>query len=72
MDLTKQEKDDIAAGLNMLANFIETGDAIMSAQDASARKKPFKALDVDQMEKVVRLRRLAERIGGRQAKPQFE
>jgi len=46
----------------MKANVIETGNPLLTAQDAAQRKKPFKALDTNQMELVVKIRRLAERF----------
>jgi len=47
--------------LNFWANYIETGDAIMSAKDARNCGEDMKinALDLDQMKMVVRLRDLA-------------
>lgn len=45
--------------LSNWANYIETGDVCMSAQDAQNCKRPFKALGMDQMAFVLRLRNLA-------------
>lgn len=50
----------ISDALNMRANIIETGDPVLSAVDAEASKKPFKALNLGQMKMVIRLRELAE------------
>ena len=47
----------------MWANYIETGNPVLTAQDAEKQKKPFKALSSDQMRLVVRLRELAEHEG---------
>ena len=63
-DDEKDDVDDDATivyrSLTMYANWIETGDVLLSAVDAAGRKMPFKALDVDQMGMVVRLRRMAD------------
>lgn len=45
--------------LQMWANYIETGNVNLSAKDAQAARKPFRALGVDQMKLVIRLRELA-------------
>jgi hypothetical protein len=45
--------------LSNWANYIETGDVAMSAQDAQNCKRPFNALSQDQMTFVLRLRGLA-------------
>lgn len=46
----------------MWSNFIETGDILLSAIDAQNQKKPFKALNVDQMKVVIELKELADKI----------
>jgi hypothetical protein len=48
--------------LNMYANWIETHDVIISARDAvaSGEQKKVRALDVNQMKMVIRLRELAD------------
>ena len=45
--------------LNMWVNYIETGDVNLSAVDAKQMDESFNALTAEQMEFVVRLRRLA-------------
>lgn len=47
--------------LTMWANYIETGDVVRSAADNANMKEPVKALTLDQMRMVVRLRDLAAR-----------
>lgn len=59
--MSDQELIEIA--LNQWANHIETGNIVLSARDAFQAKKPFRALDEDQMELVLRLRRLAKTFG---------
>ena len=55
--------DDDAAltyrALDGYANWVETGDFLLSARDAAERDKPYAALSVEQMRLVVRLRDLA-------------
>ena len=48
--------------LNLWANYIETGNVITSAKDVQAMHKPVKALDLDAMKLVVRLREMADSI----------
>lgn len=59
--LKSGEKDAqlVFSALSNWANYIETGDVVMSAQDAQNCKQPFKALGLDQMTFVLRLRDLA-------------
>ena len=45
--------------LSGYANWIETGDFLLSAEDAARMKRPYKALAVEQMRIIVRLRELA-------------
>ena len=45
--------------LQRWANYIETGTVTLTAKDAQQAKRPFKALDHQQMKLVVRLRDLA-------------
>lgn len=45
--------------LNMWANYIETSDIHLSAVDAKQMKQSFNSLTTEQMEFVVRLRKLA-------------
>jgi len=62
VDTTLSEESDgnlIQRSLVMWANHIETGDINLSAMDAEAAKKPFKAMSLPQMKLIVRLRELA-------------
>jgi hypothetical protein len=61
LDLTDGELIDKA--LTMWANHIETATIEFSAIDAEAAKKPFKALSLEQMKLVIRLRELATQMG---------
>lgn len=62
VEVTEDEAALIREGLVMRANFVETGNPVLSATDAEQRKMKVKALTTDQMEFVVLLRRLAERF----------
>lgn len=62
MQLTSREFEMAAQALSFWANWIETGNITMSAKDAEAAKKPFKALDTHQMEKVLELRGLSQKM----------
>jgi glutamate/tyrosine decarboxylase-like PLP-dependent enzyme len=42
------------------ANWIETENFLLSATDAAAQKKPFRALGREQMRRVLRLREMAD------------
>jgi len=57
----EQESDGflIHNALHMWCNYIETGNPVMSAIDAQQAKKPYKAIHVDQMKLIIRLRELA-------------
>lgn len=59
----ERESDEslIRNALTMWANYIETGNVVLSAKDAQQARKPFKALDHQQMKLVIRLRELAEK-----------
>lgn len=48
----------IAHALSMWANYIETGDVCMSAEDAERANEKFNALSTDQMKFVIRLREM--------------
>lgn len=48
--------------LSGYANWIETGNFLLSARDAADQEKPYVALNVDQMKLVIRLRDLASAI----------
>lgn len=60
--LTNQEKLDISNALQMWANYIETGDVVLSAKDAENMGKKVKALCVEQMKKIVELRELVDKV----------
>ena len=60
--LTRQEKQDISWALSMWANYIETGDVVLSAKDAENMGKKVNALGVEQMKKVVELRELVDKV----------
>jgi hypothetical protein len=51
-----------ASAMNMWANYVETGDVNLSAQDAQNCKKPFRALDHHQMRMVLHFRDLSSRL----------
>ena len=57
----KTDEQKIAQALNVWANYIETGDAVLSAQDARrmGMNAKVKALDTHQTAIVARLRKLA-------------
>ena len=59
-----EERDEVLVrnALQMWANHIETGTVTLSAKDAKAVGKPFKALDSYQMKMVIRLRELADKF----------
>ena len=57
-----EEDDDstlVYMALVGYANWIETGDFCLSALDAANIGRPFKALNSDQMRRVLRLREIA-------------
>lgn len=49
----------IAYALSMWANYIETGDPCIGSADKQKMGQPVRALSVDQMRAVVRLRDMA-------------
>ncbi len=57
--LSLPDRQIIAYALDLWANFIQTGELTMSAQDAERAGEPIKALSTDQMKMVIRLRDLA-------------
>lgn len=63
VELAPEEINAIVSGLSMSANFIETGNPIMTSVDVekSGRGK-LRALTTDQMESIVMLRRLCDRL----------
>lgn len=64
MNLTKVQKALIHTSLSMWANWIETGDVLLSAKDANAagKRKIIKPLDKTQMQLIVAIRNLAGRM----------
>lgn len=68
MKLTQQEKVDIAVALQVRCNYIETGTPHLSAIDVENMGKhapgdaKIKALSIDQMELLVRMRTLIVRM----------
>jgi hypothetical protein len=52
----------IANALNLWANYVESGNVLLSANDAKASNKPFRSLGLDGMTLVQRLRELAEQV----------
>jgi hypothetical protein len=57
---TDTDKAIVYQALVGYANWIETGNFLLSARDASERKEPFNALEPSQMRRVLRLRELAD------------
>lgn len=62
VELSDEELALIREGLNMKANIVETGNPLLSAQDAAARKLTPRALNTEQMELVLKIRKLTERL----------
>lgn len=64
MAVTAEEKDLILFGLYMRKNYIQTGDPLMSAQDAvnMGKKKKIKVLGDDQIELLKKLNDLIRKI----------
>ena len=56
------DKQLASMALNMWACHIETGKVNVSAQDAEKMGEPVKALSLDQMALIVRIRRLSQRL----------
>jgi hypothetical protein len=59
MKMFEKENHTISYALNMWANYIETGDVTVSAQTAQKLKEPFNSLTEDQMEFIVKLRKMS-------------
>lgn len=53
------DEELVAHALDMWANYIETSNIGLSANDAAEQKAKFNALSLDQMKLVIRLRELA-------------
>lgn len=62
MNFNDEEKEAIRMSLLYWANYIQTGDINLSAQDAQSMKKSFNALSDSQMEKVLFLKKLAQKV----------
>lgn len=68
MKLTKEERDDVAVSLNMRCNYIETGTISYSAADVenmgnhAPSDAKIKALSKDQMETLIRMKKLMVRL----------
>lgn len=60
--LTNEQKCDISNSLKMWANYIETGDVVLTAEDAQNIDKKVRALNTEQMKRVVELRALVDSI----------
>jgi hypothetical protein len=54
------DEQKIHYALNLWANYIETGNVVLCAQDAQRQGERVKALDISQMKMVIRLRELAQ------------
>jgi len=52
----------VAHALDCWINYLETGNIILSAQDAKAQKKPYHALSKSQMELILELTRIKELV----------
>ena len=64
MELTEEEKDLIESGLYMRRHFIETGDPLLSAQDAKnmGKEKLINALTTNQHLLIVKIDNLIKKI----------
>ncbi len=64
VELSAEEKELIVFGLQMRKNYIQTGDALMSAVDAKNLKqeKKIKILGDDQIELIHKLNLLIKKI----------
>lgn len=60
--LEANDKAVIIYALNMWANYIETDNVVLSAEDAKSMGKPVKVLDSDQIKFVKRLKELGSSI----------
>ena len=58
------DEELIAHALDMWANYVETSNVSLSANDAAEQKAKFNALSLDQMKLVIRLRELAVMFKG--------
>lgn len=57
-----KDKETIFYALGFWANNIETGDWLMSAQDALNQKIKTRPMDLNQMKQVIYLRELATKV----------
>ena len=64
MEIVLDLEDNLlcSVSLNMWANWIETGNHILSAKDAEARRVKFHAPDKEQRELIARLRNLSTKM----------
>jgi len=64
LELSEEEKELIVFGLQMRRNHIETGNALLSAQDAKRmeKEKMIKPLGTDQYRLIVKLEDLITKI----------
>lgn len=62
ISLGPAEIDDIAFSLRMRANYIETGNVVLTREDAIRRKLPLNPLEDEQHAVIRRLRELAGRL----------
>ena len=63
MELSKEERELITFSLYMRRNYIETGDALLSAQDAkNMRQEKIKVLSKDQYRLIAKIDDLIEKI----------
>jgi len=56
INLTKEDIGGIIVALQMRVNFIQTGNVILSSDDAAQRGKPVKALTDDQMRLILSIK----------------
>lgn len=59
--MSEEDDDSTLVYMSLVgyANWIETGDFCLSTLDAANMERPFKALNSDQMRRVLRLREIA-------------
>jgi len=72
MNLTSEEREDVVIALNMRCNYIETGDISLGAADVAERLKSrdtlfkeryeVKALSLDQMKLIIRMKELIQKL----------
>ena len=62
MDIFKNNKYMLSYTCNLWANYIETGNVMLSAKDAENCGEDFKALDGAQKKVVLKLRKMAHKL----------